>query len=102
VAQARESGGSPPESPGHPQKISGNVASYAGMEIRIVSAHAPTAVSTSAPLILDKCHFLPRRLHSLSGIVPVGLFVLMHLFTNFQLITGTFNNRHYPYADDWR
>ncbi len=33
-------------------------------------------------------HFLLRRLHSLSGILPVGLFVCMHLFTNAQMIWG--------------
>ncbi|MFK7788366.1 MAG: hypothetical protein AB8C95_02590 [Phycisphaeraceae bacterium] len=33
-------------------------------------------------------HFLLRRLHSLSGILPVGLFVIMHLFTNAQLMWG--------------
>ena len=33
-------------------------------------------------------HFLLRRLHSLSGILPVGLFVIMHLFTNAQLVWG--------------
>lgn len=32
-------------------------------------------------------HFLLRRLHSLTGIVPVGLFLLEHIFTNsFSLI----------------
>jgi succinate dehydrogenase / fumarate reductase cytochrome b subunit len=31
-------------------------------------------------------HFLLRRLHSLTGIVPVGLFVIFHLFTNFQMV----------------
>jgi len=31
-------------------------------------------------------HFLLRRLHSLTGIVPVGVFVIFHLFTNFQMI----------------
>lgn len=35
-----------------------------------------------------KFYFLMRRLHSLSGILPVGVFVIMHLFTNFQLIMG--------------
>lgn len=35
---------------------------------------------------LDRHHFLLRRLHSLSGILPVGVFVIMHLFTNFQLV----------------
>ncbi len=33
-----------------------------------------------------KHHFLLRRLHSLTGIVPVGVFVIFHLFTNFQMI----------------
>lgn len=36
----------------------------------------------------DRYHFLLRRLHSLSGILPVGLFVIMHLFTNAQLVWG--------------
>jgi len=36
----------------------------------------------------DRHHFLLRRLHSLSGILPVGLFVIMHLFTNAQLVWG--------------
>jgi len=31
-------------------------------------------------------HFLLRRLHSLSGLVPVGLFLCFHLFTNFQIL----------------
>lgn len=31
---------------------------------------------------LQRNHFLLRRLHSLSGIVPVGAFLLVHLFTN--------------------
>jgi succinate dehydrogenase / fumarate reductase cytochrome b subunit len=34
---------------------------------------------------LQKHHFLLRRLHSLTGILPIGLFVIMHLFTNAQL-----------------
>ena len=33
-----------------------------------------------------KHHFLLRLLHSLTGIVPVGMFVIFHLFTNFQMI----------------
>ena len=31
---------------------------------------------------LSRNHFLLRRLHSLSGIVPVGAFLMIHLFTN--------------------
>lgn len=37
---------------------------------------------------LTRHHFLLRRLHSLSGIIPVGLFVIAHLFTNAQMIWG--------------
>jgi succinate dehydrogenase / fumarate reductase cytochrome b subunit len=31
---------------------------------------------------LERNHFLLRRLHSLSGIVPVGAFLCVHLYTN--------------------
>ncbi|MEM7682552.1 MAG: hypothetical protein AAF288_11400 [Planctomycetota bacterium] len=38
------------------------------------------------PLALyRKNHFLLRRLHSLTGIMPVGVFVIFHLFTNMQM-----------------
>jgi len=30
----------------------------------------------------ERSHFLLRRLHSLTGIVPIGAFLLEHLFTN--------------------
>jgi succinate dehydrogenase/fumarate reductase cytochrome b subunit len=33
-------------------------------------------------------HFLLRRLHSLCGLVPVGVFLCFHLFTNFQMLVG--------------
>lgn len=46
---------------------------------------APLA-SPASPL--TRYHFLLRRLHSLSGILPVGLFVIAHLFTNAQMIWG--------------
>ncbi len=48
--------------------------------------HAATAGTGAGPLA--KHHFLLRRLHSLSGILPVGLFLCMHLFTNAQMIWG--------------
>ncbi len=34
-----------------------------------------------------KYHFLVRRLHSLSGLVPVGVFLCMHLFANASIMT---------------
>ena len=52
-----------------------------------------TAPATANPSFLERHHFLLRRLHSLSGIIPVGLFVVMHLFTNFQLAVGDFQDR---------
>jgi succinate dehydrogenase / fumarate reductase, cytochrome b subunit len=55
-----------------------------------VSDHA--ALSATPAGFLERHHFLLRRLHSLSGIVPVGLFVIMHLFTNFQILAGNFQH----------
>lgn len=34
-------------------------------------------------------HFLLRRLHSLSGIVPIGVFLIAHLVTNSSIIWGS-------------
>jgi succinate dehydrogenase / fumarate reductase, cytochrome b subunit len=62
----------------------------------------------SAPLDLktvdQKYHFLLRRLHSLSGIVPIGVFLIEHLLTNSMAFFGpaTFNEKvlfihHLPY-----
>lgn len=50
-----------------------------------MSEHAST---TPTQPLLARYHFLLRRLHSLSGILPVGLFVIAHLFTNAQMIWG--------------
>lgn len=37
-------------------------------------------------------HFLFRRLHSLTGLMPVGVFLCFHLFTNAQMAFGTFQH----------
>ncbi len=37
---------------------------------------------------LSKHHFLLRRLHSLSGIVPIGAFLITHLITNSSIVWG--------------
>ncbi len=50
------------------------------------------SASPAAGDLFGRYHFVLRRLHSLSGIVPVGLFVIMHLFTNFQLVAGDFQH----------
>ncbi len=45
-------------------------------------------VSNAAPGFLDRHHFLLRRLHSLSGIVPIGAFLINHLLTNSTAFLG--------------
>ena len=46
------------------------------------------SASPAEPGLLERHHFLLRRLHSLTGIVPIGVFVIFHLFTNAQIIWG--------------
>ena len=38
---------------------------------------------------LDRHHFLLRRLHSLSGILPVGVFLIFHLLANSTAYIGS-------------
>ena len=40
-------------------------------------------------------HFLLRRLHSLAGIAPIGLFLLSHLTTNSSIVWGLFNKSEF-------
>lgn len=42
---------------------------------------------------LDKHYLLFRRLHSLTGVFPVGVFLCTHLLTNSSIIWGMFNSR---------
>lgn len=42
---------------------------------------------------MQQHHFLMRRLHSLTGIVPVGVFLIMHLTTNSTIAWGGLNSR---------
>ncbi|MBX3364403.1 MAG: hypothetical protein KF866_06510 [Phycisphaeraceae bacterium] len=42
---------------------------------------------------LERRYFLLRRLHSLTGIVPIGLFLIMHLTTNSSIVWGMMNKR---------
>ncbi len=55
-------------------------------------SHAAPAKSGSQQSFMEKNAFMLRRLHSLSGIVPIGLFVCFHLFTNAQMLLGTFQH----------
>ena len=45
--------------------------------------------------IWDRNHFALRRLHSLSGIIPVGLFLLNHLLANSTAFLGAKNFDHH-------
>jgi succinate dehydrogenase / fumarate reductase cytochrome b subunit len=45
-------------------------------------------VSDALPSWLDRHHFLLRRLHSLTGIVPIGGFLIFHLLTNSTAFLG--------------
>lgn len=68
-------------------------------------SQATTASMTAgAEGFLRRHHFLLRRLHSLSGIVPIGVFLIVHLYTNSLALLGAeqFNEHvrtlhHTPY-----
>ena len=42
---------------------------------------------------MSERHFLLRRLHSLTGLVPIGVFLLAHLTTNSTVLWGQLNGR---------
>jgi succinate dehydrogenase / fumarate reductase cytochrome b subunit len=46
------------------------------------------AASAPTPSFLERNDFLIRRLHSLSGLVPVGAYMCVHLITNASLLGG--------------
>jgi succinate dehydrogenase / fumarate reductase cytochrome b subunit len=54
-------------------------------------------VATANPNLgfLDRHHFVLRRLHSLSGIVPVGAFLVNHLLANSTAFLGAKNFDHH-------
>ncbi|MEO1130655.1 MAG: succinate dehydrogenase [Planctomycetota bacterium] len=43
---------------------------------------------------MQQHHFLLRRLHSLSGVFPIGVFLLFHLVTNASVVWGLVNKSH--------
>ncbi len=59
-----------------------------------MAAHARSAPRLGPPDPLEEQtrkhsrHFLLRRLHSLSGVVPVGAFLIVHLWTNAKAVSG--------------
>jgi succinate dehydrogenase / fumarate reductase cytochrome b subunit len=53
---------------------------------------------THQPSLLEKNYFLLRRLHSLTGIVPVGVFLIFHLTTNGSVLWGLLDYRKAEYG----
>lgn len=47
-----------------------------------IHAAAPSAS------FLDRHHFILRRLHSLTGLAPIGVFLVIHLITNSSIVWG--------------
>jgi len=47
-----------------------------------------TATATTPKSFLDRHYHLIRRLHSLSGVFPIGLFLVLHLTTNGSIVWG--------------
>jgi succinate dehydrogenase / fumarate reductase cytochrome b subunit len=60
--------------------------------VRSIAAreHTPVAdISMSQPQSAkDRYYFLLRRLHSLTGLVPVGAYLVVHLITNSTILAG--------------
>lgn len=54
---------------------------------------APVVDRSGVP---GKYYFLLRRLHSLTGIVPIGAFLVAHLLTNSSVVWGLLNRNVYP------
>jgi succinate dehydrogenase / fumarate reductase cytochrome b subunit len=52
-----------------------------------------TDKASRKPGFMDRHHFLLRRLHSLTGIVPIGVFLVGHLTTNSTIAWGVLNTR---------
>ncbi|MFN7021588.1 MAG: hypothetical protein ACK4WH_09710, partial [Phycisphaerales bacterium] len=52
------------------------------------------------PTFLEKHDFLLRRLHSLSGIVPIGVFLVFHLLTNSSIVWGVLDKRNHERAGE--
>lgn len=50
--------------------------------------HSPAASATEGGSFLSRHDFLLRRLHSLSGLIPVGAYMVVHLLTNASVLNG--------------
>ncbi|MEM6393055.1 MAG: succinate dehydrogenase [Planctomycetota bacterium] len=50
--------------------------------------------------LLAEHHFILRRLHSLTGIMPVGVFLIFHLFTNMQMAIAELTGELHYFQDE--
>ena len=62
------------------------------------STSAAHTAAASHESFLERHYHLLRRLHSLSGVFPIGLFLIPHLTTNSSIVWGDFFNAK-KYAD---
>lgn len=60
-----------------------------------MSTHSP---APSGGSFFEKHHFLLRRLHSLTGVMPIGMFVFTHLTTNSSIVWGMLNQGKAEYG----
>lgn len=56
------------------------------------------ASSPSSESFFTKHHFLLRRLHSLTGVAPIGVFLLTHLTTNASIVWGMLDSHKAQYG----
>jgi succinate dehydrogenase / fumarate reductase cytochrome b subunit len=57
----------------------------------VTTTHS-TLAAPSTPF-MERHYFLLRRLHSLTGVAPIGLFLIFHLTTNSSIIWGAINTK---------
>ena len=58
-----------------------------------MSTHAAPAKPAKTVPFIERHYFLLRRLHSLSGVAPIGLFLFPHLTTNSSIVWGSTLNK---------
>lgn len=58
------------------------------MESTSASHAAPASTGEAAPSFLVRHQFLIYRLFSLSGLIPVGAYLVVHLLTNASIVNG--------------
>ena len=54
----------------------------------MAEAEAAAAPAIATGMTADQRHWLLRRLHSLSGIIPIGGFLFFHIFENAFVLKG--------------